>query len=142
LFLIHIQREGVVPVRAGEFAPEERRAIDVAIRAAETVSRCEFSVYVGPTEQNHRDYAERMHAVMASPNRSLLMMINPEDRAIEVVTGSYARRVLRDSCVAGVLAAMKPLLAADDVVSGVVFGLGLLEEEARGAVAEELRQAS
>ena len=122
----------MVRVRAGDFTAAQRREIDGAIRAAETASRFEFSVYVGPTEPNHRDYAERMHAVMAAPDRSVLIMINPEDRALEVVTGQAVRRVLGDQQVQLAAMTMRSAFVENDIVGGIVSGVAMLGQAARG----------
>ena len=44
------------------FTDAERHEIDKAIRDAEHICRFEFSVYVGPSEGNAREYAKRLHA--------------------------------------------------------------------------------
>lgn len=119
-------------VRAGDLTAAQRREIDAAIRAAETASRFEFSVYVGPTEPNHRDYAERMHAVMASPDRSVLIMINPDDRAFEIVTGQVVRRVLSDQQVQLAAMTMRSAFVEKDLVGGIVAGVAMLGQAARG----------
>ena len=119
-------------MRAGDFTAAQRREIDGAIRAAETACRFEFSVYVGPTEPGHRDYAERMHAVMASPDRSVLIMINPEDRAFESVTGQVVRRVLSDQQVQLAAMTMRSAFVEDDIVGGIVAGVAMLGQAARG----------
>lgn len=119
-------------VRAGDLTAAQRREIDAAIRAAETASRFEFSVYVGPTEPNHRDYAERMHAVMASPDRSVLIMINPDDRAFEIVTGQVVRRVLTDQQVQLAAMTMRSAFVEKDLVGGIVAGVAMLGQAARG----------
>jgi len=121
-----------VRVRAGDLTAAQRREIDAAIRAAETASRFEFSVYVGPTEPNHRDYAERMHAVMASPDRSVLIMINPDDRAFEIVTGQVVRRVLTDQQVQLAAMTMRSAFVEKDLVGGIVAGVAMLGQAARG----------
>jgi len=122
----------VVLVRAGDLTAAQRREIDSAIRAAETASRFEFSVYVGPTEPDHRDYAERMHAVMASPDRSVLIMINPDDRAFEIVTGQVVRRVLTDQQVQLAALTMRASFVEKDLVGGIVAGVAMLGQAARG----------
>ncbi len=122
----------MVRVRAGDLTAAQRREIDAAIRGAETASRFEFSVYVGPTEPNHRDYAERMHAVMASPDRSVLIMINPEDRALEIVTGQVVRRVLTDEQVQLAAMTMRSSFVENDLVGGVIAGVAMLGQAARG----------
>ena len=79
------------------FSPAQRHEIDKAIRDAETLSRIEFSVYVGHSDGETRQFAERLHAALVAPNRSVLVMVDPAARRLEVVTGSEARRWLEDA---------------------------------------------
>lgn len=120
-------------MRAGELrlSDRDRSEIDRAIRAAETLSRLEFSVYVGPAEGDSRAYAERLHARLVAPDRSVLMLVDPEARVLEIVTGAKARQVLTDSEVGLAAAAMQSCFAADDLVGGIRRGLLSLAEHAR-----------
>ena len=70
--------------------------IDRAIRAAEETSRFEFSVFVGHADGEPRAYAEGLHAALVAPSYSILVMVDPNARVIEVVTGSVVRRTLTD----------------------------------------------
>ena len=60
----------------GEFSAGERHEIDRAIRAAEQASRCEFSVYVGAADGPPRPFAERLHAALVAPTRSVLILVD------------------------------------------------------------------
>ena len=83
-----------MPVGEG-FSAAQRTAIDAAVRRAETESRYEFSVFVGAAEQESRPFAERLHASLSAPARSVLVMVDPQARAVEVgqVGGSGAAHV-------------------------------------------------
>jgi uncharacterized membrane protein YgcG len=119
-------------VPAGDgFSPAQRQRIDRAIREAETVCRYEFSVYVGPSEENPRAFAERLHAALVAPDRSVLIMVDPSSRALEVVTGAEARRELEDQEVALGVAEMQSHFAHDDLCAGIVRGIGMLAQHAR-----------
>ena len=61
----------------GDFSAAQEAEIDRAIRGAETVCRFEFSVFVGPTPRDTRAYAQRLHAALASPPRSVLILVDP-----------------------------------------------------------------
>ncbi|GAB2748704.1 DUF5130 family protein [Nocardioides pakistanensis] len=113
------------------FTAQERYDIDKAIRDAETVSRYEFSVFVGAAEGQSRAFAERLHASLTAPERSVLVMVDPAARVLEIVTGSEVRRDLEDSEVHLAALAMQSAFAGGDLVGGICRGLGMLSEHAR-----------
>jgi uncharacterized membrane protein YgcG len=119
-------------VAAGEaFTASQRHQIDKAIRDAEQMSRYEFSVYVGASEGETRPFAQRLHAALAAPDRSVLVLVDPAARIVEVVTGSVARRDLDDAEVKLATLAMQSAFAAGDLVGGIVAGVHQLAEHAR-----------
>ena len=119
---------------AGEgFSAAQRQQIDRAIRDAETECRYEFSVYVGPADEDTRTFAERLHAALVAPGRSVLVMVDPVARVVEVVTGAEARHDLDDSEVRLVLAEMQSQFSHDDLTGGIVRGINRLAGYARGA---------
>ena len=113
------------------FSPAQRQRIDRAIREAETVCRYEFSVYVGDTEGDPRAFAERLHGALVAPARSVLLMVDPSQRVLEVVTGADARRELEDGEVALAVAEMQTHFTHQDLCVGIVRGIGMLAEHAR-----------
>ena len=113
------------------FSPAQRQRIDRAIREAETICRFEFSVYVGEAEGEPRAFAQRLHAALVAPDRSVLLMIDPARRVLEVVTGSEARRELEDGEVALAVVEMQTHLAHQDLCAGIVRGIGMLADHAR-----------
>jgi uncharacterized membrane protein YgcG len=116
---------------AREFTAAQRVSLDQAIRAAERVSRFEFSVFVGTAEGDPREFAERLHASLSTPARSVLLMVDPAARVIEVVTGSEVRRVLSDQEVALAVLEMRTDFAAGDLVRGLRRGVTMLAMSAR-----------
>ena len=108
----------------------QRLQIDKAIRDAETASRHEFSVYVGRSEGDPREYARRLHGSLVNPSRSVLVMVDPVARAAEVVTGAEVRRSLTDDEVGLAVAEMTSLFEHEDLVAGVVRGICLLAAHA------------
>lgn len=122
-----------MPVPAGEvLGAADRVALDQAIRSAETVSRFEFSVFVGATEGDPRAFAERLHAALVVPDRSVLVLVDPRARVLEVVTGTVVRRTLTDDDVRLAVLAMQADLAEGDLVGGISRGLRTLAQQARG----------
>lgn len=122
-----------MPVPGGEgFSAAERQQIDKAVRDAESETRFEFSVYVGPADEDTRAFAERLHAALVTPQRSVLLMVDPVARVLEVVTGEQARRELGDDEVRLALADMQTQLAHGDLAGGIVRGINRLAAYARG----------
>ena len=122
----------MVQVPAGSpFTSAERFALDEAIRKAEQLCRAEFSVFVGKATGEPREFATRLHNSLVAPSRSILIMVDPEQRALEIVTGGYVRRTLTDNEVELAVLAMQTAFAAGDLVGGLTRGIHLLADHAR-----------
>jgi uncharacterized membrane protein YgcG len=119
-----------VPSSEG-FSPAQRSEIDRAIRAAETASRHEFSVFVGHAEGEPRQFAESLHAALKTPSRSVLIMVDPQRRVLQVVTGGVVGRVLTDDAVRLAVVAMQSEFLEGDLVGGLQRGLAQLAEASR-----------
>ena len=104
-----------------------RRAVD----NAESVSGLIFSVFLGIAEEDSRGYAERLHAGLTDPDNSVLVLCDPEFRALEIVTGTEARRELDDVECRLAAASMQSSFAGGDIVGGLVVGIQQLGEAAR-----------
>ena len=113
------------------FGASDRVALDETIRRAERLSRAEFSVFVGHAEGDPRSFARSLHASLVAPSRSVLIMVDPDARALEVVTGGQVRRTLRDQQVELAVAEMQSLFAEGDLVGGLRRGIQMLAEHAR-----------
>ena len=113
------------------FSAADRVALDDAIRKAEQLSRAEFSVFVGKAEGEPRQFATRLHNSLVAPARSVLIMVDPSARALEVVTGSHVRRTLSDNEVELAIITMQTAFAEGDLVGGLRRGLALLADHAR-----------
>ncbi len=121
----------MAPVRGGEFDGAERFAIEDAIRSAEQVSRYEFSVFVGRAEGEPRAFATRLHGSLVAPDRSVLILVDPARRALEIVTGADVRAHLTDQHVELSAAQMQSSFAVGDLVGGLRRGIQLLADYAR-----------
>ena len=114
-----------------EFTTSQQVALDQAIRAAEQVSRFEFSVFVGAAEGDARAFAERLHASLSTPPRSILIMVDAMAHVVEVVTGGEVRRVLTDHEVGLAVLAMRTEFATGDLVRGLRRGISMLAMASR-----------
>jgi uncharacterized membrane protein YgcG len=118
-------------VAGGELiSPRARQQIDKAIRRAETTCRYEFSVFVGAAEEESQPFARRLHGALAAPSRSVLIMVDPVSRLLEVVTGADVRRDLTDAEVELAVLEMQSSFAAGDLVDGLTRGITMLAEHA------------
>jgi uncharacterized membrane protein YgcG len=118
-------------VAAGELSSRDRTELDKAIRAAEQTCRFEFSLFLGNAQGDSRDHAERLHAALVAPDRSVLVLVDRSARLIEVVTGTVVRRHLTDREVELSVIAMQTAFAENDFVGGLKRGLSMLAEHAR-----------
>jgi uncharacterized membrane protein YgcG len=118
-------------VGVGEFNSQERFQIDDAVRRAEQVSRYEFSVFVGRAGDDARAFATQLHNSLVAPARSILIMLDPAARALEIVTGGYVRRTLSDQEVELTTLQMQSLFAEGDLVGGLKRGIQMLADHAR-----------
>lgn len=109
----------------------DRSRLARAVRNAELLSGLSFSLYVGECEGDSRAFAERLHAGLPAAERSVLVLCDPAHRALEIVTGSEARRTLTDSECALAAASMESSFLGGDLVGGLVAGVQQLGEAAR-----------
>jgi uncharacterized membrane protein YgcG len=119
-------------VAAGDaFTAAQRHEIDKAIRDAETLSRIEFSVFVGRSDGETRPFAERLHSALVAPDRSVLVLVDPAAQILEIVTGKEAHLVLDDAEVKLAALTMQSAFATGDLVGGITRGVQQLAEHAR-----------
>ncbi|MGD7707914.1 DUF5130 family protein [Microlunatus sp. Y2014] len=111
----------------------ERESLIRAVRQAEQESGLEFSLFLGPVPEgtDSADYALELLHSLPDPDRSVLIMSDPENDILEFAGGEEAVRHLGedDMVQAGVAA-----YAADeqgDPVTGLIDAVGLLGRHAR-----------
>ncbi|WP_341240574.1 DUF5130 family protein [uncultured Nocardioides sp.] len=113
------------------FSSAEHAALDATIRRAEQLCRMEFSIFVGNAEGEPRDFATSLHNTLVAPSRSILVMVDPTRRVLEIVTGNYVRRTLTDREVELAALHMQQDFAAGDLAGGLRRGIEMLAEHAR-----------
>ncbi|MBM9460725.1 DUF5130 family protein [Nocardioides sp. zg-536] len=109
----------------------QRAALDVAIRKAEQACRAEISVYVGATTGDARAYATSLHNTLVLPSRSVLVMVDPFQRVVQIVTGGHVRERLTDEESAQAVAVMTEHFERGDLGGGLQQGIELLGELAQ-----------
>ena len=116
---------------ARAFTLDQRRSIQRAVDFAEQASGHPFSVYVGDCHGRARAQAEQLHRALPKPDVSVLLLVDPGTRDVEIVVGTQAQvRVDETSAGLAVLAVQSPL-AAGDLTGGIVEGLQLLGNHAQ-----------
>lgn len=117
-------------VAAGEyFSDAERLAIHNAMHRAEVASRFEFSVFVGQSEaDDSRAFATQLHNRLVAPARSVMIVVDPEESTLEIVTGAQVRREVDDSEIELVVAEMLSAFEAGDLAGGIKRGVTMIAE--------------
>lgn len=114
------------------FTNQQRLTISTAIRKAEVLSRMEISVFVGSSEgDDPRAFATRLHNSLTAPARTVVIMVDPEKRALEIVTGGWVRSRISDDEVQLAALEMQSAFAEGDLVGGLTRGINMLAEHAR-----------
>jgi hypothetical protein len=77
-------------VQSGDFfTTDEQNQIAKSIAAAEASSDLNFSLYVGELEEGRKD-ANKLHKRLENSSATVLVCVDLQNHAIEIVTGSYA----------------------------------------------------
>lgn len=117
--------------RGDVLAPGVQRSLEQAVARAESAAPgVRFSVYVGELPEG-RASARARHADLSDPAASVLIAVDPGARAVEIVTGTRAAKVLDDDSCALAILAMTSSFSAGNLVGGLRAGLTLLGEHAR-----------
>jgi len=89
-----------------------------------------FRVYVGPMDVG-RASALAIHRDLPAPARSVLIAVDPDRRAIEVVTGALAQEQVEDQACRLASLTMASRFAIGDIAAGLRDGANVLAEHAR-----------
>ncbi len=120
-----------MPVLAGDgLSFADRRRIDAALATAGRASGLEFEAYLGPAGAAVRDHAYALHSHLPEPERTVLVLCDPDARALEIVTGRATRQFLDDTACRLAIATMTSSFLADDLIGGLERGIQQLGEAA------------
>jgi len=125
-------------VRAGSgFTHDQSARLRKACESAEAGSGFRFGLAVGPGEGGDlREEGERALArlIDGRPLGAVLLLVDPGDRRLEILTTGTARRRLTDAQCALAALSMTTSFGVGDLVGGLVNGLRMLAD---GAAAPE-----
>lgn len=114
----------------GPFTTRQLLRLDEALRTADNSTGLTFSVYVGELVEPVRQHAEKLHAQLDDPDHSVLVAVSPNQRVLEIVTGSVARRRLPDRDCKLAAMSMAAAFGGGDLAGGLVTGLSQLAARA------------
>jgi uncharacterized membrane protein YgcG len=119
-------------VPSGEaFTNDQVRDIERVIETVNAETGLTFSVYVGGADGDIRDAAEKLHASFGeAASTTVLFMVSPGDRLLEIVTGEASARRLSDRSCALAALSMTTSFAGGDLAGGIVTGVRMLGEAA------------
>ncbi len=140
--------EGVVRTLSGrvssakEFRDEDRSAEpfdpvqltrpDEALTLASRETGLLFSVYMGDLGAAPADRAAELHAQLPGSPEAVLVAVSPEQRLVEVITGSEARVRLPDRGAKLAVMSMVASFREGDLLAGLLSGLRMLADQAGG----------
>ncbi|MGW4797353.1 DUF5130 family protein [Nonomuraea sp. NPDC004297] len=102
-----------------------------ALHAAERRSGLRFGVFLGQPVGGRRHFAERLHAALGQDaDDAVVVYVDPNGRALEIVTGENARRRLSDGACRMTALSMATAFSAGDLIGGLLYGIGALGEQA------------
>jgi hypothetical protein len=114
----------------GPFTTRQLLRLDEALRVADQQTGLTFSVYVGELEEPVREHAEKLHKQIEGAARSVLVAVSPNQRVLEIVTGSDARKRISDRDAKLAALSMAASFAGGDLAGGVLSGLDQLATHA------------
>ena len=116
------------------FGRRGRGEVERALQYAGEASGLKYAVVVreveGGVTGGVRGYAEGVHAAMADPPRSVLVVVDPQARVVEIVTGTRSARRIPDDACARVADSIGRTAAHGDLVRALVGGLQQLGQVA------------
>jgi hypothetical protein len=113
------------------FSTKQLARIDEALTLASRETGLYFSVYTGALDVPVRGHAERLHADLGTiASHSVLLVISPGQRVLEIVTGELSSLRLPDRACALAALSMTASFGAGDLIGGIIGGLRMLSDQA------------
>jgi hypothetical protein len=118
------------PALDGPFTTRQLLRLDEALRVADQSTGLTFSFYLGDLDEPVRAHAERLHAQLERSPEAVLVAASPNQRRLEIVTGSAARKRISDRDAKLAALSMAAAFAGGDLVGGIISGLDQLATHA------------
>lgn len=125
-------RERVMPGSGADaaFNPRQLERIDDALTLASQDAKLTFSLYVGALAEPTRPTAEAMLDRLPEPADSVLVVVSPGQRVLEIVTGIDASERIPNRICALAALTMRAAFSSGDLVGGIVNGIRILSDAA------------
>jgi hypothetical protein len=114
----------------GPFTTRQLLRLDEALRVADQQTGLTFSVYIGDLEEPTRTSAEQLHRQLDGAAQAVLVAVSPNQRLLEIVTGTDARKRISDRDAKLAALSMAASFAGGDLAGGVLSGLDQLASHA------------
>ena len=114
----------------GPFTTRQLLRLDEALRVADQQTGLTFSVYLGELEEPTREHAEQLHRQLDGSAKAVLVAVSPNQRVLEIVTGTDARKRISDRDAKLAALSMAASFAGGDLAGGVLAGLDQLASHA------------
>jgi uncharacterized membrane protein YgcG len=121
---------GGVEALDGPFNTRQLLRLDEALRVADQQTGLTFSVYLGELTEPTREAAEALHRQLENAEKAVLLAVSPNQRVLEIVTGSSARKRISDRDAKLAALSMAASFAGGDLSGGVLAGLDQLATHA------------
>jgi hypothetical protein len=114
----------------GPFTTRQLLRLDEALRVADQSTGLAFSVYLGELDEPVRAHAEKLHTQLDHSPSAVLVAVSPNQRLLEIVTGTEARKRISDRDAKLAALSMAAAFAGGDLAGGIISGLDQLATHA------------
>ncbi len=114
------------------FTPVQLARLDEALTFTSRDTGLRFSVYLGDLGADPAARAAEMHGQLEGAAEAVLVAVSPEQRIVEVLTGSEARVRLPDRGAKLAVMSMVASFRESDLLGGLLSGLRMLADQAGG----------
>lgn len=114
------------------FNPVQLSRLDEAMTLATRDTGLRFSLYLGDLGATPPQRVAELHAGLPESDDAVLVAVSPEQRVVEVLTGSEARLRLPDRGAKLAVMSMVASFKEGDLFGGLLGGLRMLADQAGG----------
>lgn len=112
------------------FTPVQMARLDDALTLASRETGLWFALYLGDLGADARSTATDLHGRISDHEQAVLVAVSPEQRLLEIVTGSEAKVRIPDRGAKLALMSMVASFKEGDLFGGLLSGLRMLADQA------------
>lgn len=114
------------------FTPVQLARLDEALTLTSRETGLRFSIYLGDLGEPVSERVNELHAQLEGADEAVLVAVSPEQRVVEVRTGTEARVRLPDRGAKLAVMSMVASFREGDLLGGLLSGLRMLADQAGG----------